>query len=262
MRRVSLLAVIVLCCSVLGALSSRSVLGQGEENCALVASDAEAMRLWECVERPVPIEGDFTPEQQQTASGGKRFQAYTVELRAQLAAVPDISDFDLVSEYMVVTVEEGDFALDIKENSPSPVIVDPADDRQVTVMDRVGSPEYYKDRDSESDGVLKSDDGAPCTDMCAIPANTVVHVQTNDTIYALQGSLCIWCLLNRLELNEDPNHGLLRVVAMVDADGAPENFSWIQAWDHEKENPTANAAPSGTMKAWVLLNPGTGCRDH
>jgi hypothetical protein len=159
---------------------------------------------------------------------------------------------------MVVTVEEGDFALDIKEESPSPVIINPVDGRKVVVMERVGAPDYYGD----TDNVLMDGSGNACARMCAIPANTVVHVQTNDTIYALQGSLCIWCLLNKLGLNEDPNHGQLRVLAMVDANGAPDDFSWTRAWDLEKENPTAQTAPSGKMKAWVLLNPGTGCKDH
>jgi hypothetical protein len=260
MRRVSLLVVIVLFSSLLGALPSPPVLGQqNEADCTIVPKDPAAMRIWECVEEPTPVDDKFTPGAPQPASGNKKFQPYTVVLKAQYAAVPDIRDEGLSPEYMVVTVAQGDFALDLKKDSPSPVIVDPVNGREVHFMERVvGARPYYRDTDNPVvDGA-----GAPCVHMCAIPADSVVHVQTHDTVYALEGAFCLWCLLTKLGEDGNPDQGQLDVLAMIDANAAPEDFSWIQSWRNEQATPTANTAPSGTMKAWVLLNPGTGCRDH
>ena len=271
MRRVAILVVIALCSGFLVSTPTILAVGQEGADCEISAPDYV---LWDCVERPVPIADAFMPEEGLTTVGGKRFQAYHVEFRAINAAVPRIrqEDTGIETEFMIVTVLNGDFVIENNDTRERSIIVDPRDGHSVTLMrkvteDATGDQRVYEATEDNLPVGDTGDSGSDCVDMCVVPRNEAVQIIAGDTIYALQGAICIWCLQNSLAENAGSTEGALQVAALVEPDPAEpvnfesfaENFSWIQDWDARGGNPVATTSSSQTMMAWAF-GPASSCK--
>lgn len=214
--------------------------------------------VWAGVVEIVPVEGQYSPGQL-VAGGNARMQAYQVTFNEQYGAVPQIED----PEFMIVTVIEGEFALDVQQENT--VIVSPAGDMIVHFMDRL-EPFDMPFYELTTDFIQIGDGEDPCPVNCAVPADRVVQVTEGDTIVALEGAICIYCLLNQ-------NEGVLIAQARIadvdfDLDGWENQFSWMQAMDDPdlvlpaldgSANGGSTVRETGVM-AWAF-NPHPSCRN-
>jgi hypothetical protein len=202
--------------------------------------------LWEGVEQPVPVpEKDSPGGEGEVAGGDQVLRRFDVPVTMEFAAVPAVEQ----TEYLVIEVVEGQFALD--QGATSAIIVDPADDGTIPFMTPYSpAPPHYKLDPSGSQ--VTTADGTDCTYMCAIPANRVVQLDPGDTVYALPEALCVLCLQNS-------GTGLLRVSALMSATSFAEDFSWLRAWNNKSVSFVP--ASSKTMRAWAF-NPSPNCRGN
>jgi len=270
MRRLSILVVMILFSGLIATLPGSEALGQSSSECTIRTDNTQLFLAWECVEKPEIVSSVFTPSNQLTAAGNKKLQTYDVKFNGINAAIPIVEN----AEFMIVTVVKGDFSLESavpvgedEHQNERALIIDPTPGESVPVLQRIAyEPDpgpYFKDTGE----VLLLDGGNdPCQDMCALPDGFAVQVKTGDTIYALDGALCIWCLLNSRSENQGAPYGELVVSALVDADAGAERFSWIERWNEAKkiadESASTGSDPSRGMIGWALFNPNTGCRGH
>ena len=260
MSRIGVLLVFALCSAFLASMPTppASAAGQEAPPCTVTDPDPDLIVLWDCVERPVPIPDAYMPEEGFTTIGGKRFQAYRVEFRALNAGVPNIPPTDDVpeTEFMIVTVLEGDFVLENNAARERSFIVDPRDEHPVDVVKRENLDPSIDLRErvyvDTGDTLTVGGTDAPCVDMCVVPRGIAVRVTVGDTVYALQGALCIWCLQNSRAEHEASNTGVLQVAALVEPDGFPDSFSWIRDWETRQGQPMATTSSSQTMMAWAF----------
>ncbi len=211
----------------------------------------------------------------QTPSEGPVLQPYEVYFAEQYARIENVFDDEtptFETEFMVVEVRQGIFALQVGDRGT--FIVDPADEAPIQIVDLRSQAPYVDPRDK----YVRDAAGNICTNMCALPLGTAVQVKPGDIVIAQQDALCLWCLLHgtRSQLETGTESGL-RAAATPTADDEPkadsglllvsvqlvddeDSFSWIRAWDSmasDVATPSASGELSSAM-AWAF-NPPSGC---
>jgi hypothetical protein len=267
MRRLTFLIVIAVCSGFFAALPSVQVSGQGSTPSAsqyppdcTVYGGPDTVVLWDCVEKPEPIPDAFLPEDGSTTIGGTRFQVYRVWFKAINASVPEIdtSRAGLEPEFMIVTVLSGDFVLENRDGRARAFIVDPSAEHPVEIVEQKhADPDPGERVYDGTNTYLPGDSGDNCLDMCVVPSGIAVQLIAGDTVYALEGGICIWCLQNRLAENRESDSGALQVGAFVNPADSPDSFSWIQDWTNRQGNPASTTDSSQTdlsqtMMAWAF----------
>ncbi len=210
---------------------------------------------WEGVCRPI------APDQPAPASPGGEFimQPYTVYFAEGFAAVPDSRSGAFRSEFMVVIVRDGTFALDVKRDSPGRVVVSGAGN-DIPLRGAFDNREpFYGERKGE---ILTDREGNPCIRDCEVPPDTVVQLGPGDRIVAEEGAICVYCLLGANNLREGQT-GRLEVFVLRRAGEDPSTFSWIASWDRAQkgELPLAQRDERPVVLGWAYFDPGTRCRD-
>lgn len=217
---------------------------------------------FEGVARPRVQRGTQTPRE------GPVLQPYEVYFAEQYARIENMFDEKtptFESEFMVVEVKQGTFALHVGDKGT--FIVDPAGETPIQLVDLPQSdePPYVVPRDR----FVRDAAGNTCTNMCALPLNTAVKVKPGDIVIAQQDALCLWCLLHgtRSELVTEtrppepkPDSGLLLVSVQLENADDPDSFSWVREWDSAasgRATPSASGELSSAM-AWAF-NPPSGC---
>ena len=241
----------------------------------------EAFMGVEVVENAAPMEqldeflGTSGSLREQLKTGHRVTFENSGEMRAH---IPEIEE----SEFMAVYVYSGEFVLDIMP--PISYIVDTADDRAIRTLNikEEGIVAHYTLNESEG-GQLENEKGAPCTQMCTVPApkkggqlvpedeRTAIQLLPGDWVLAPAGGICVWCLLNAYE--ETGTTGELYVYPLTD-----EEFSWakaqvtgaaatpaLQGTLGEESTVTDLGAPStaeplSNIAAWAFFNPAPNCR--
>jgi hypothetical protein len=202
----------------------------------------------------------------QTPSEGPILQPYEVYFAEQYARIENVFDDEtptFETEFMVVEVKQGIFALHVGDTGT--FIVDPADEAPIQIVNLPKEKPYVEPRDK----YVRDAAGNICTNMCALPLRTAVQIKPGDIVIAQQDALCLWCLLHgtRSEVgtatgDEEPklDSGLLLVSVQLENADDPDGFSWVRAWESTASD-AASQSGSGELSsamAWAF-NPPSGC---
>jgi len=153
-------------------------------------------------------------------------------------------------EVMVVQVESGSFALRV--GNEDLVIADPGG-RDIHILESTGDPIMVSDPGQAGD-VVRNRDGTPCTDLCALPPETMVVIETGGTVFLPGGVTCFWC-------NVSFHEAQLLVFPSV-PDG--QQFSWTQLGQMgEAGTPEVAGTPASAVRHFrgaTFSGAGVGCR--
>jgi hypothetical protein len=229
----------------------------------------------------VQFEGVARPRVQrgtQTPSEGPMVQPYEVYFAEEYARIENLAGDgtpEFETEFMVVEVKQGIFALEVGDSGT--FIVDPAGEAPIQIVDLPSSPPYVVPLPN----YIRNAAGNICTNMCALPLNTAVQVKPGDIVIAQANALCLWCLLHgtRSEVTTatesgrqatatppvgyvaESDSGLLLVSVQLANVDDPDSFSWVQAWESAASS-AATPSASGELSsaiAWAFFNPPSGC---
>ena len=214
---------------------------------------------WSAVCRPIPILGARTP--------APLMQGYLVKFAEAYGAtrpLTDVGDFEVEPEFMAVIVMEGFFALDLRDETQQSIVVSPADGL-IDELRWSGSeePPFYETTNTDT----------ACDPNCTVGPGQAVLLKEGDVAVAKPGTLCLWCLLGRDEIQDrnvhDPNvddhdpedlePGLLGVFALLEAPEDPESFSWIRDWDRVQGGGSEARTDEPTFLAWAFNPHGSKC---
>jgi len=205
------------------------------------------------------------------------YEVYFAEEYARIENLAGDGTPEFETEFMVVEVKQGIFALEVGDNGT--FIVNPAGEAPIQFVDLPGTidppfvvplPKY-----------VRNAAGNICTNMCALPLNAAVQVKPGDIVIAQANALCLWCLLHgtRSEVGTTtelggqgaatppagyvakPDSGLLLVTVQLANVDDPDSFSWVQAWESAASS-AATQSTSGELSsamAWAFFNPPSGC---
>jgi hypothetical protein len=159
-----------------------------------------------------PFEGVARPRVQrgtQTPSEGPILQPYEVYFAEEYARIENLAGDEtgtFETEFMVVEVKQGIFALEVGDNGT--FIVDPAGEAPIQFVDlpRTIDPPYVVPLPN----YVRNAAGNICTNMCALPLRAAVQVKPGDIVIAQANALCLWCLLHgtRSEVGTATDSGL------------------------------------------------------
>jgi hypothetical protein len=218
---------------------------------------------WSAVCRPIPILGARTP--------ASPMQGYLVKFAEAYGATRPLTDvneeeedFEVEAEFMAVVVMEGFFALDLTHEPRQSIVVTPADGLLdgLTPLHSL-EPPFYEPINTDT----------ACDPDCTVGPGEAVLLEEGDVAVAQPGTLCLWCLLGRDEV-QDPNvhgpnvddhnsenlePGLLGVFALLAAPGNPESFSWIRDWDRVQGDDPAARTDEPTFLSWAFNPHGSKC---
>ena len=258
MRRLGIAVLVVLLGLVLPGLGAGPTSAQegGIPGCELYDVSAVFAELglnpdedsyqWEGMCRPVPQDPP-TP-----FGAGQVLQPYLVFFNEDYAAVPDAISGEYEPEAMVVVVREGSFALDVKGDNTSDIVVYGAGVEIPRLTNFEPNEPYYSPSEDE-----------PCPQVCVLSPGEEVLLGPGDVVVAEQGGICVYCLLDTD--NERKNEtGLLEVFVLRGDAEDPQTFSWIDSWDRAAEGllPVfAQSTSSTTMRGWAFFDPSTRCKD-
>lgn len=214
---------------------------------------------FEGVAKPRPQEGMLTPLEDPV------LQPYEVFFGEQYARIDNLesdgpSAFE--TEFMVIEVKEGIFALEVGEEGT--FIVDPAGDAPIQFVElpAVATPPYVIPLPQ----FVRNTAGSICTSMCSLPHGKAVQLKPGDLVIAQALSSCLWCLLHGTEsaLNQTsgqgdaiPDSGLLLVSAQIPVVD-PTSFSWLANWTEGGSEATPEALNRSVTMTWAF-NPPSGC---
>jgi len=228
----------------------------------------------------VQFEGVARPRVQsgtQTPREGPILQPYEVYFAEQYARLENLAGSEtptFETEFMVVEVKQGIFALEVGDNGT--FIVDPAGEAPIQIVDLPRDPPYVVPRAK----YVRDAAGNICTNMCALPLKTAVQVKPGDIVIAQANALCLWCLLHgsRSELGADTvsrrdaagsrtatavaraDSGLLLVSVQLANVDDPDSFSWVRAWESAASfaSTQSSSGELSSAMAWAF-NPPSGC---
>lgn len=182
------------------------------------------------------------------------------------------------TEFMIVIVRRGCFALDVGQQNPvdvgqqnSVVVATPRGELQTLDAHEEGDVTSFEEPEgsappgctftSESNATPTGSATFPCQVSCVIDPNIPVLLEEGDVAYAQKGAICLWCLIHA-HVREDDVAGGLEVLAAVNPDDT-DSFSWIQAWRQaplEERTLPAYMSSASAIRAFAF-NPG-GSRCH
>jgi len=212
------------------------------------------------------FEGVAVPRVQvgtETSLDGAILQPYEVYFGEQYARMENLIDDQtptFTTEFMVVEVKQGIFALEV--GAEGQFFVDPIGETPIQFVElpSVGPPYVVP-----LSKYVRNTAGNICTNMCALQLNTAVQVKPGDIIIARADSLCLWCLLHGTGTELSPeggagsraDSGLLLISVQLAEPIDRDSFSWIQAMKRSALA-TKSASPSRVTMAWAF-NPPSGC---
>jgi len=266
MRYLRFLLFLAFVASSAAALTSGAVSAQNTTDPLLATCEEGTEPYWNGVCRPVALTDIAIDHPLLENEQFERLQPYGVKfLRDTNSEVASATRRIPYTEYMIVIVKYGCFALDVME--PDSVLVS-TPNTKLRVLD--------KEEDTANDDTIftgpdhspppectatpEGADTVDCVFTCAIDPMKPVLLQEGDVAFAKKGAVCLWCLMHA---SSGDVPGGLEVLALIDTDN-PDSFSWIHSWDNPDEefegSPTPTMHGASAIRAFAF-NPG-GSRCH
>jgi len=225
---------------------------------------------WEGVCRPIAeIEAASIPFPVNPDATVRSMQPFAVAFTMPNSNTPRIGeeplDKELVAEFMVIYVREGTFAID-PEPTGGKVVVSTLHEDIPTLTAWNESLARNEQTPYEITGAPLRVNGQVCTRACPVTAGEPVALYPGDIAIAEAGALCLYCLIGNGQIGDDQigqfqeDHvkGLLEVYALLPGSD-PNDFSWIQSWEHHQQAAYRNEDANAEMMAWAYFNPPSGC---
>jgi len=238
------------------------VSAQNTEDPLATCEDEGTGTFWNGVCKPVPFDPAVIP---QPIPGFERLQPYAVAFMKEANGSPEVGATRRIgnTEFMVVIVKQGEFALDVG------TIDNVGEIGNVVVSSPSGK--LAKLTETNVDGVTEFNETGEdfdCVFSCAILPDTPVLLKEGDVAFAKPGAICLWCLLHGKVAGVGTPVaggviGGLEVLALLETDDT-QSFSWIQSWNTPEEGlastPTALATGPSAIRALAFNPGGTRCK--